>query len=267
MFSTLLLFKLLVMPLIVVAISYAQKRWSDGVAGIISGLPLVMGPISVFLAIEQGLPFAREATAASAVGAAGLFSYVAVYVVLARKCAWYVCWPLGMAACGLVFYALSFFTLTPVEYILCGALAALAGAVFVIRKPCKTVAACAVPNWDIPLRALAVMVLVVLITVFAPVLGPKYSGVLSQLPMLWGVMFVFTHTRGGYDALASYARGAAIGYFGFISFCIIVAFAPINALFPLYLLAFLTSIIVNLIIHKNSAKLLNLLSRKQSVTA
>jgi hypothetical protein len=58
------LLKLVLTPLLIAAISLASRRWGPGIGGAIAGLPLTSGPVSVFLALEQG----REFTSRSAVG-------------------------------------------------------------------------------------------------------------------------------------------------------------------------------------------------------
>jgi hypothetical protein len=55
---SLLAVKLVVTPVMVLAASLAARRWGDAVGGWLVGLPLISGPISVFLAIEQGPAFA-----------------------------------------------------------------------------------------------------------------------------------------------------------------------------------------------------------------
>ncbi|RON08058.1 hypothetical protein BK659_17630 [Pseudomonas brassicacearum] len=49
-----LLLKLSLIPGFLLLISLAGKRWGPSVAGWLSGLPVVVGPILFFLAVEQG---------------------------------------------------------------------------------------------------------------------------------------------------------------------------------------------------------------------
>ncbi|QAY92927.1 hypothetical protein CUN63_24935, partial [Pseudomonas sp. ACM7] len=60
-----LLLKLLVIPGFLLLISLAGKRWGPSVAGWLSGLPVVVGPILFFLAIEQGQVFAAQSATAA----------------------------------------------------------------------------------------------------------------------------------------------------------------------------------------------------------
>jgi hypothetical protein len=45
----LLLIKLLLTPLLMIAISWAARRWGPGIGGLLAGLPLTSGPISISL--------------------------------------------------------------------------------------------------------------------------------------------------------------------------------------------------------------------------
>ena len=51
----LLLIKLLLTPLLMIAVSWAARRWGSGIGGFLAGLPLTSGPISIYLWVEQGL--------------------------------------------------------------------------------------------------------------------------------------------------------------------------------------------------------------------
>lgn len=43
----LLLIKLLLTPLSMLAVSWAARRWGPGIGGLLAGLPLTSGPISI----------------------------------------------------------------------------------------------------------------------------------------------------------------------------------------------------------------------------
>src|SRR5437016_7099204 len=58
---TLLLAKVVLTPLFIAAVTLAGRRWGPAVGGWLAGLPLTSGPVSVFLALEQGPGFAVRA--------------------------------------------------------------------------------------------------------------------------------------------------------------------------------------------------------------
>ena len=57
----LLWIKLILTPLAITAIALAGRRWGPAVGGWIAGLPLTSGPVSLYLALEQGKTFAATA--------------------------------------------------------------------------------------------------------------------------------------------------------------------------------------------------------------
>ncbi|EKM5824226.1 hypothetical protein PU342_004709, partial [Salmonella enterica] len=59
---TLLFFKLVFTPVLMLLSTLASRKWGETVGGILVGLPLTSGPISLFLALEHGKEFAANAT-------------------------------------------------------------------------------------------------------------------------------------------------------------------------------------------------------------
>ena len=59
----LLFMKLVGAPLFLVAATLAARRWGGTVGGLIVALPMISGPISVFLALEDGAAFAGPVSA------------------------------------------------------------------------------------------------------------------------------------------------------------------------------------------------------------
>ena len=56
--------KLVVVPTFLALVSLAARRWGPGFAGWLAGLPVVAGPILVFIALERGAAFASDAACA-----------------------------------------------------------------------------------------------------------------------------------------------------------------------------------------------------------
>jgi hypothetical protein len=48
----LLLIKLLLTPLLMIAVSWSARRWGPGVGGLLAALPLSSRPISIYLWVE-----------------------------------------------------------------------------------------------------------------------------------------------------------------------------------------------------------------------
>src|SRR5512137_326726 len=76
-----LVFKLALVPAAVWLASLAARRWGHAVSGYLGGLPMIGGPITLYLAIDHGPEFAARSalvTMAAVAGQAGhllAFSY------------------------------------------------------------------------------------------------------------------------------------------------------------------------------------------------
>jgi len=57
---TVFLFKLIVTPIFIGSVTLAGRRWGPAFSGLLMGLPLTSGPISIFLALQYGPAFAAS---------------------------------------------------------------------------------------------------------------------------------------------------------------------------------------------------------------
>ena len=83
--------------------------------------------------------------------------------------------------------------------------------------------AAATPWWDLPARAIATAVLVVLLTGFAAFLGPALTGALAPFPIALSVVCAFTVAQSGHAGVLALLRGIVPGLDGFALFCFLVA--------------------------------------------
>ena len=81
----LFLAKLTLTPLIMFLTSAASRRWGPGVSGWLTGLPLLAGPVSVFVCIEQGPGFAQHAAGATLLGMWSSCAFCLAYDALAAR--------------------------------------------------------------------------------------------------------------------------------------------------------------------------------------
>jgi hypothetical protein len=81
---TLFLAKLTLTPLMMYLASAAGRRWGPGVSGWLTGLPLIAGPVSVFVCIEQGPEFAARAAGGTLFGMWSSCAFCLAYYSLAR---------------------------------------------------------------------------------------------------------------------------------------------------------------------------------------
>jgi hypothetical protein len=81
------------------------------------------------------------------------------------------------------------------------------------------------PWWDLPLRALAALALVLLLTAISGALGPHLSGLVAPFPIITSVLAVFVHAHEGIAAVRILLRNFLVGFYGFAAFCLTLALA------------------------------------------
>lgn len=220
--TTLLIFKVVLTPLLIAASTLAARRWGPTIGGWFAGLPLTSGPVSVFLALEQGRPFAATAARSSILGLVGVSAFCVTYARVAARFG-----PAGSLAIGFLAYAgatlLSRFVgggPLPIFLIVCGVLAA---ALALMPRPERGRSDAAPPRWDLPLRMGTATLVVVAITTAAASLGAAWSGLLSPFPVFSSVLAAFAHHMSGPAAAARLQRGVVVGVFSFAAFFLVVA--------------------------------------------
>jgi hypothetical protein len=239
--------KLILTPLLIAVATLAARRWGPAIGGWIAGLPLTSGPVSVFLAIEQGRVFAAAAAQATLLGLIAVVSFCIGYGRTANRLSWAASSALGFLFYFLVVAALSTVSLGRWSSILLAYLL-IATAMFVMGARPVDTGTRTTPHssWDLPLRMIAATGMVLLITAIAERIGPTWSGLLSPFPVFATVMAVFSHRTGGPQAAIDLLRGVVIGSYAFAAFFVIVALMIERwSILGTYLLAALVALLVN----------------------
>jgi hypothetical protein len=213
--------KLVLTPLFIAGATLAQRRWGSARAGLLAGLPLTSGPVSVFLALELGRAFAVQSSRGTILGMVAMSAFCVAYARGARRLAWPPALALAVGACVVTAAGVS---RVPADFALSVAVAlgCLAGLVVLIGRPLAGSSARSATWWDLPARMVVATLLVVLITGEARRLGPEWSGMISSVPVYAGVLGVFSHTRVGANAAHGLLRGMAVGAFSVVSFFVVV---------------------------------------------
>ena len=226
----LLALKLTLVPAIIYAVTLAGRRWGARVAGRLSAFPVVAGPILLFVAIEQSVEFAAAAGAGTVAAIAAFAAYALVYSWLATRFAWPLCLIGGYAAYGVVAWLATQSTWSVWAH------AAIDIAVLVacIRAMPADLPAQPPPRamrFDLQLRMVCGVALVLLITWLAESLGPRAAGVLALFPVLGTVLTVFSHRASGAAFVVVLLRGMLWGNFAMMSFCVtLAALLPVTPL-------------------------------------
>lgn len=216
--------KLFLVPSLIWLITIAGRRWGPGVAGWLSGFPIVSAPVLFFFSVEHGSAFAAEAAAATLSAVFAVFAFSLAYCWTARRNGWPLSLCAGLAAYfGLV--ALLNRGVPPVwlSAPLIYAMVAMAPRLFPPSAPATR--APAASKVEIVLRMSAGAVLVVTLTYFAQTLGARLGGLFAMFPVLGTVLAVFSHRHAGADFTINLLRGMAVGYYAFSSFCLVLALA------------------------------------------
>ncbi|MGH2471035.1 MAG: hypothetical protein ACRDG6_01330 [Candidatus Limnocylindria bacterium] len=215
--------KLVLTPALIAAATLIGRRFGPSISGWLVGLPLTSGPVSLFLALEQGTTFAAAAAAGFTAGVMAASVYALVYVAMARRFGW----PASVSAASLAFAAavvglnaipLGSARPFPLLALYAGGVAAAIIGIRFIPRPGTLERAPEPPRWDLPLRMAVATGLVIGITSAAPLLGPQLSGLLTTYPVYAGVLAVFAHAQRGGDAATHVMRGLCYGIIAFATF-------------------------------------------------
>jgi len=245
----LLLFKLLITPLLVAGLTLAGRRWGPAISGSLAGLPLTSGPVSLFLALEQGTNFAARAAIGTLAGIIAVAAFCGTYALAASRINWIGCLLTGIVGffASTVLLSFAHSNLLPTFVVV---VSLLILTFFLIRRSAtqeketrRTVLG--FRRWDIPLRMGTATVLVLLLTGVAPKLGPQWTGLLSPFPVFGSVLTVFAHRTIGPSDAQRVLRGVVLGSFAFAAFFFVVGAMLSRFGYATYIVASVCALTVN----------------------
>lgn len=219
-----LLLKLMLVPMFLLAVSLTARRWGPHVAGRLAGMPVVVGPILAFIAVEQGPVFGAQAATGSLASVPGVLLFLVVYAHAALRTAWPAALTLALAAWA----ATSWLVLQgPGGLAWLAGLAALSLAVAPRLAPRVPPPVALRPSdaADLAARMAAGAALTLAVTLAAATLGSHLSGLLAAFPLLSTVVSVTTHRRQGGPYLAALLRAMLSGLYAMAAFCATLALA------------------------------------------
>lgn len=217
-----LLLKLLVIPGFLLLISLAGKRWGPSVAGWLSGLPVVVGPILFFLAIEQGEVFAAQSATAALSAMFAMIVFCVTYAQVAQRKGWPWALVISLLVWALVAAVLSLIPASLVFSVIAAATALLA-APYLFPAVQPIVSGPAPKSDKLLLRMVAGALLTLAVTLLASTVGERWSGLLAVFPVLGSVMAVFSQQTRGPAFTAALLRATATGMYSFAAFCLVLA--------------------------------------------
>ncbi len=218
-----LVIKLTLVPLLIACVTMIGRRWGARIAGMFAAMPVVAGPIAMFLTVEQGVVFGARA-AVGAVGAVtALLVFFLAYAWASRRFAWPGALACSLLAWGLVATAIASLP-SRIELAAAMAFASLFATPSLMPRPQgSTRPPAAPPRFDLPIRMLAGALLTLLVTAVASRVGEAWSGLLTAFPVITLVLGIFTHHQAGSSQVAQLFRGMAYGLYAFCGFFITLA--------------------------------------------
>src|SRR5207244_11718069 len=170
--------KLVLTPALIAIATLAGRRFGPSIGGWLVGLPFTSGPVSLFLALEQGTSFAAAAASGSIAGAAASALFAVVYAAVARRAGWIASLAVASIAFVITIAALRLVPLgsglpLPLLAIYAVTIAVALGPIGLIAEPPALPAEVAPPRWDLPARMMVATSIVVALTCVAPVLEPE----------------------------------------------------------------------------------------------
>ena len=214
--------RLALVPAAVWLASLAARRWGHSVSGYLGGLPLIGGPITLFLALDLGTAFAAKSALFTLAAVLGQGAHLMALAHVGQRRGWVAALAAGWAGFALAALIVAQLPLT-VGFAFLLAAGALAAAWRWLPPVHGESARPAIPPMELRLRLVAAFALAGLILWSAPVFGPLVSGILLSLPITGSIMPPFTLALYGPGALTRLVRGFVVGLSGFTAFFLVVA--------------------------------------------
>jgi hypothetical protein len=217
--------RLALVPAAVWLASLAARRWGHTFSGYLGGMPLIGGPITLFLALDFGAGFAARSALFTLAAIAGQAAHLMTLGHVGRRTgSWIAALLSGWTAFAIVAFAVTQLPLSP-ALALALAVSGLLAAWRWLPRYSGEATLPAIPPLELRLRLVAAFLLAAFILCSAPLFGPAVSGVLLSLPITGSIMPPFTLALYGADAMARLLRGFIVGLCGFTSFFVVVAAA------------------------------------------
>lgn len=212
-----LLFKLIVVPSLIGLIAHCGRRFGVSVSGVMSGFPVIAGPITLFIYFEQGESFARQAVEGSLIGVIALSIFCFSYAGLVGVAGLLVSYLLAILSFFsfsmlLLLLEVSSYFLALIALILIWIQVKLLPIPEVLRpSPAST-------SREMYLRMFFAAALVLLVTYGSSFIGGEYSGVLATFPVAGSTLAIFLTLYHSADHAVSALRAMLFGLIGMVFF-------------------------------------------------
>lgn len=218
------LLRLALVPAAVWLASVAARRWGHAASGYLGGLPMIGGPITLFLAIDLGAEFAARSALFTLAAISAQAAHLLTFAHVGRRGSWWLALVSGWSAFAVTSLAVTLLPLNP-PIALALAVGGLMAAWRWLPRPDAESSSPRIPPIELRLRLVAAFVLAAAIVWSAPIFGPVVSGLLLSVPVTGSIIPPFTLALYGPQALIRLLRGFIVGLSGFTAFFATLAFA------------------------------------------
>ena len=196
MFTSLFFLKITVAPLMILSVSYLQRRHGDRFGGWLLGLPITTGPFILIIGLQEGRIFAAHSIHGVLLGQIALITFSWSYAFAAPRTRWYLAITIATITCLITGFLVTEFRM---PFWLSTALLIatwLAATTWWPHSALPEVKV-AIPHWELPVRIIVSLAVLISLSALAPHLGAKLAGALSTYPVVISVLGVFNHRRFG----------------------------------------------------------------------
>lgn len=220
------LLKIVLMPLIIAGVTLAARKWGNVIGGVIAGMPWVGGAILFFIGVEQGETFMINALPGVLIGLIGWLGFCTMYIVSGQKFGVLVSFISGIFTYLLIGFLLQDFTntLSINGWFIVMFLLTITSLSFFPKVKTQSEVTPKSLKFEIPLRMIMITAFVFVITYFAKLMGPNWSGILTPFPIMTATLAVFTHYTQGLSQVRLALMGMYTGVIGFSIFLLSVAY-------------------------------------------
>lgn len=254
LFTLVFALKLALVCGVVYVASFAARRFGHGVAGTLSGLPMIAGPIMGFVLSQSPADQAHAIALATLTAYPAMVAHMVVFARASLGRSWWVAWAAANAAfllagAGLLWLALPF----PANAVL-AAFTPWVG-LHLMPSPRQAPTALHIPAVEMVLRVAAAGVLATVLILGAAPLPAAVSGLLLSLPITGNVLPCFTQARHGPDATVELLRGFLRGMAGFLALFIVLAWGlPALGAVMSYVLGWAAALVTAYLVHALAAR-------------
>lgn len=191
------------------------ERAGPLMAAMIATLPISLGPVLVFLALDHGPAFISGAALGTMNANATHASFVLSYVLLAQRHGVLASLGGALAIWTVLLLVLRSMALSVLPLTMLTILTM--SLVHVLVRPYLKVRAkppAGISRYAIPIRAACVAALVGIVTGLSERVGPQWSGILAGLPIILSSLIIILHARAGGPAAAAVIGSGALGLLG-----------------------------------------------------